>query len=78
MYTNVYIWISRCIYLYIEHYVIYLQIHDVIYVQVGLVDLEINFLAKLLFALSTLVSVMMLMLKGWSGAWVQSLVYLNL
>ena len=42
--------------------------------KVGLVDLEINSLAKLLFVLSTLVSLMMLMLKGWSGAWVQSLV----
>jgi len=42
--------------------------------KVGLVDLEINRLAKLLFLVSTILSVTMVLLKGLSSSWPQSLV----
>ena len=41
--------------------------------KVGLVDLEINRLAKMLFMVSLVISVTMVSLKGWSRSWPQSL-----
>jgi len=41
--------------------------------KVGLVDIEINRLAKMLFALSLVSSFVMVLLKGWTDTWFQSL-----
>lgn len=45
------------------------NIHPILSVQIGLVDLEINRLTKILFLAVILLSLVMLSLKGFSGFW---------